>query len=563
MHKFYLSLNYLFLLSCCWLNAQPNKLPSHEGYREYIDDAYIPVNRLSFNTSPRFEQRSAGFFAIQVNTDAEGRNILGDAANEPSIAVDPTNPNRMVMGWRQFATTASNFRQAGVGYSFDGGESWTYPGNIETGIFRSDPVLDADASGRFYYSSLTITDGEILMDVFRTTGDMSWDEGVFALGGDKQWMAIDRTDGTGEGHIYSSWSRNFSVCAPGYFNRSVDRGESYESCVGIGDRVISFATLAVGPEGDLYIGGVEGDRVLVAKSTSAKDPANPVSWEQIVEVDLRGSRRLRRTVPDPNPGGLLGQTWITADQSDGPTRGNVYLLSSVERTDTADVLDVMFSRSEDGGRTWSPALRLNDDSRGDAWQWFGTMSVAPNGRIDVAWLDTRLDPDGFDSALFYTYSVDGGNTWSGNQQLSETFDPHLGWPQQNKLGDYFDMVSDDEHAHLAWAGTFNGEQDVYYGRITPEVMATSISNPVPSFPVRVYPNPFTQRSYIEYRVRQASHVRLEIVDGTGKLVGVPVEGVRSPGQHVEEWSGPPGIYFYQLTIDGNVRTGKLISQRGW
>jgi hypothetical protein len=30
------------------------------------------------------------FFAVQVNVDDLGQNIVGDAANEPSIAVDPT-----------------------------------------------------------------------------------------------------------------------------------------------------------------------------------------------------------------------------------------------------------------------------------------------------------------------------------------------------------------------------------------------------------------------------------------------------------------------------------------
>jgi hypothetical protein len=42
------------------------------------------------------------FTSIQVNVDAAGANILGDAANEPSIAVDPNQPNRMAIGWRQF-----------------------------------------------------------------------------------------------------------------------------------------------------------------------------------------------------------------------------------------------------------------------------------------------------------------------------------------------------------------------------------------------------------------------------------------------------------------------------
>jgi len=96
------------------------------------------------------------------------------------------------------------------------------------------------------------------------------------------------------------------------------------------------------------------------------------------------------------------------------------------------------------------------------------MSVAPNGRIDVVWLDTRNDPGGYDSELYYSNSTDGGLTWSANEQMSESFDPHVGWPIQQKMGDYFDMVSDDGGAHLAWAGTFNGEQDVYYSYITPE-----------------------------------------------------------------------------------------------
>jgi hypothetical protein len=91
--------------------------------------------------------------------------------------------------------------------------------------------------------------------------------------------------------------------------------------------------------------------------------------------------------------------------------------------------------------------------------------VAPNGRLDAVWNDTRDDPGGFDSVLTYAYSEDGGVTWSLNVALTPPFDPHLGWPQQNKIGDYYHMVSDVDGADLAYAATFNGEQDVYYLRI--------------------------------------------------------------------------------------------------
>jgi hypothetical protein len=46
---------------------------------------------------------------VQVNVTSMGHDILGDAANEPSIAVDPNNPDRMAIGWRQFFTITSNF----------------------------------------------------------------------------------------------------------------------------------------------------------------------------------------------------------------------------------------------------------------------------------------------------------------------------------------------------------------------------------------------------------------------------------------------------------------------
>jgi hypothetical protein len=81
------------------------------------------------------------FVSYQVNVGANGQNIVGDAANEPSIAVDPTDNNKMTIGWRQFDSVQSNFRQGGWGFTSDGGFNWTFPGVLEPGVFRSDPVL--------------------------------------------------------------------------------------------------------------------------------------------------------------------------------------------------------------------------------------------------------------------------------------------------------------------------------------------------------------------------------------------------------------------------------------
>ena len=102
--------------------------------------------------SARMLSQFGAFTSYQVNVNASGMNITGDAANEPSISVDPTNHNRMAIGWRQFNSVASNFRQAGWGYTSDGGTSWTFPGVLENNVFRSDPVLDSDDTGTFFLS---------------------------------------------------------------------------------------------------------------------------------------------------------------------------------------------------------------------------------------------------------------------------------------------------------------------------------------------------------------------------------------------------------------------------
>ncbi len=81
--------------------------------------------------------------SYQVNVNSGGQNIAGDAANEPSMCIDPTNPNRMAIGWRQFDSTNSSFRQSGVAYTTNGGRNWIFPGNLEAGTFRSDPAIRA------------------------------------------------------------------------------------------------------------------------------------------------------------------------------------------------------------------------------------------------------------------------------------------------------------------------------------------------------------------------------------------------------------------------------------
>ncbi|RLD30987.1 MAG: hypothetical protein DRI83_13185, partial [Bacteroidetes bacterium] len=292
----------------------PEKAKMHH---EVPDEKSIPMDLEVIKTTSAYTFESAGFFTTQANVNSSGQNIVGDAANEPSIAVDPTNPDRIMIGWRQFDNVNSSFRQAGYAYSLDAGQTWTFPGSIDAGIFRSDPVLDCDPDGNFYYNSLTVTaSDDFLCTVYKTAdGTVEWDEGTFAEGGDKQWMRIDKTEGVGAGNNYSFWTKWYSYCYPQYFTRSTNWGTSYEPCTTIPGEPY-WGTLAVGPDGELFIvGASEFNDVMVTKSVNAQVQGSTISWTQYSPVDLDGQLTGWTQV---NPAGLLGQAWVDVDISDGP-----------------------------------------------------------------------------------------------------------------------------------------------------------------------------------------------------------------------------------------------------
>src|SRR5689334_21235951 len=118
-------------------------------------------------------------------------------------------------------------------------------------------------------------------------------------------------------------------------------------------------------------------------------------------------------------------------------------MASVQPTGANNGTDVMFVRSTHGGLTFSTLLRVNyDPVNHSKWHWLGTFAVAPNGRIDSVWLDTRNAANNTDSQVFSSYSTDGGVTWAPNVAVSPAFNPFLGYPMQNKMGDYIGIVSD-------------------------------------------------------------------------------------------------------------------------
>jgi hypothetical protein len=171
----------------------------------------------------------------------------------------------------------------------------------------------------------------------------------------------------------------------------------------------------------------------------------------------------------PRPGVLVAD----------PNSDAIYLAwhANAEEMNSGDVFDgdfeIFFRASPDGGETWSERKVLNDDTAAavPASQFHPNVSIAPNGRVDVAWYDGRLSPSspppagedetGFQD-VFYTSSSDQGATFGPNLRITDrSIDRSIGVysngiDSKTNLG----IASTNEEVYLAWQDSRNADREL-------------------------------------------------------------------------------------------------------
>lgn len=79
-----------------------------------------------------------------------------------------------------------------------------------------------------------------------------------------------------------------------------------------------------------------------------------------------------------------------------------------------------------------------------------------------------------------------------------------------------------------------------------------------------HPNPFRQHTRILWDQRVRGHVRVDVVDLTGRLIEVLANRVCDVGRHWVQFESddlPQGIYFYRLQAGGSSKVGKMVVVR--
>jgi hypothetical protein len=161
--------------------------------------------------------------------------------------------------------------------------------------------------------------------------------------------------------------------------------------------------------------GVYGDPVIVCDTASAFyhfHLSNPSFGSWIDRIVCQKSTDGGRTWNDGSFTGLNGNKnqdkhWIAIDRKTNAMYCTWTQFDKYESTAQQDSSHILFSKSTDGGTTWTPFKRL-DAQGGDCLDDDKTVegavpSVGPNGEVYVAW----ASPLG----LVFNRSLDGGTTW--------------------------------------------------------------------------------------------------------------------------------------------------------
>lgn len=414
----------------------------------------------------------------------------------PSIAVNPRNGRLALVE----SDVRGDGRACNVHVSADGGRSWAPGGDIMTEpftdcSFRGEygpyaniaygrdgtlyvafiasnvfPDRARDAIPRHFFLARSTDDGR----TFVTTRAYDAPDGDPDRGLNKgPMLAVDPTNSD---KVYVGWRQGIrGAAAKENLKTSVaatsDGGRSFAAPVNIADeRGGDYPGLAVDGEGTVHavVWTRTGTFPLLANDA-------PVPMKQIIYSRSTDSGRTFSKPVDIDPGNQ--STFRPPILAADPDSSNLYMTwhSHAEANNTGAAfqgdLNVFFRASPDGGKTWGERRVLNDDPI-RANQFEPGISVAPNGRVDVAWFDFRNSPTGPAVArgqddergfsdTFYTSSSDGGRTWMTNVRVSDrSADRSLGvW--SNGFSSRFNVgvASTNDSVHFAWQDSRNGSRE--------------------------------------------------------------------------------------------------------
>ena len=348
---------------------------------------------------------------------------------EISIAVNPTNTQNVVIVSN--TTTSALF----YGVSFDGGVNFTRQ-NIATASDFTAACCDGsvmfDQFGNLFitYLDSAIATAPVLVS---TDGGKSLKQ-AFAVPGvsDQPKLAVGPGGSVAASSVWVEYLDNSgkigAVGAPVTGLGTVGAPTAPQLVNGA---IGNFGKPGVGPNGQLLVsfqvpsGGAGPSEIYTALDPDGLGPLGFNPATKVTDLNIGGFT----PIPAQPARTVDSEVEVRYDNSGGPRNGRAYLALLDSPAIGSPDTNVFLIYSDDDGKTWSPRVRVNDDT-GTNSQFLNRMAVdQSSGNVAISFYDSRndtgsgaADTDGkanTDAEFFVTASVDGGKTFLPNTVVSK------------------------------------------------------------------------------------------------------------------------------------------------
>jgi hypothetical protein len=451
---------------------------------------------------------------VRLGNDPSGLPRGKKAQAEPHIARAAGNPNFLVATFQEGRFTGAGAVDCGYSISSDGGLNWSralIPNLTQASggpYFRAtDPVAGVDLNGNVYLNTEGATDptfnnGVILVsrssDGGQTFGPPAvvFEPGNDTIFPDKPWMAINTFSGTASvGRIVATFTLFSNLAQDG---GSIRRAFSDNGGVAwsAANTISSSVTNAQGsqpvflPNGNLVI--------VYWNFGSAAQPGERL--EAVISNDggtTFGSPKLIANAVEYNEPSIRTGSFLPSVAADRSS-GNLY---AVYQTRLSGNPKIAFTKSTDGGNTWSSPIAISDNPPGSG-VFNPAIAVSPDGQIvTVIFYDHRANPGSNTLVdIYWAQSLNGGGTWQPNTRVTSVSTDASLAPRTAAgfmLGDYQGVAESTNSSVPAvpvWIDTRTGDPDPFIARISstsPIPTPTPNPTPGPTPAIRVIASPTT------------------------------------------------------------------------
>lgn len=469
------------------------------------------------------------------------------------------------------------FISEGIYISHDGGYSWkgsdTCSGKpIE--FHGGDPGITIDRNGTFILTRLGRAPFVGLFSHYSTDQGLSWSSQKAISTDDLERASLTSDNDPSSpyyGRSYAAWVK-FAYPYPLMFAYTDNGAQSWSNPAPVNNPPQRSAggDMDIGPDGEVYAcwAGVTsvspfreihvGFAVSTTGGTSWNVTENAFAVNGITGI-LREKDSIR----------VNGLPSIAVDTTNGPRKGWIYIVTGQKNLAPAGSdPDIILNRSTDGGKTWTPGIRVNQDPVNNGKiQYFPAIHVDQYGGIDIIYYDDRFTSSD-SSGVMLARSLDGGNTWHEYLISDRNFKPRtIGGLGQGYQGDNIDLTSTGERILPVWMDNRTGVYQIW----TVPVSFSDVSSeqePLSELYFNLFqnqPNPFTDQTTITIQMKKPARFSLSIYDITGHPVTTLSGEGRNPGifrftirKEGEGYTLRPGLYFYQLMVDGQISTRKMV-----